>query len=469
MGIKYQQVSRQTPSDPYYEADQQRQLADALMQQANTPRNFGTATSGQANVMGLTQLAQAVLGAYAQKRAQASLDSADAATMQSNTTAIKQLIPDQVDSPGFDLKAAPGAHVDSVTGTDPEAQAKQAALESIFSGSDPRAVHGMLAQALAARAFPDPPKPAEAFTLGEGQVRYGPDGQQIAAGPAKVEQTRRDLKTRSVGNGYNQDFLIDPVTGAESKQGDPYKENPGKAQTLALANANGLTGDALTNAAEVYRQTRQLPNLGMGGAGMKVKIINKAAELSALAGDDASAASMKQQANKASQMALGQITKQKTVTGAFEKTALANLDLAAQKSADVARSGSPLFNRAIIAFKKGVTGDPATAQFVNALTAARNEYAKVLSSSTGAQGITDSARREAEELFSKVDSHEMLVATIGLAKQEMQNRMSGFDSQIAELNPGLSASTPQVAPAAAITKTINGKTYTQRDGKWYAD
>lgn len=40
------------------------------------------------------------------------------------------------------------------------------------------------------------PKPQEAFTLGENQVRYGPDGKIIAQGPAKPADTEDDAKIK---------------------------------------------------------------------------------------------------------------------------------------------------------------------------------------------------------------------------------------------------------------------------------
>ena len=38
------------------------------------------------------------------------------------------------------------------------------------------------------------PQPGEAFTLGEGQVRYGPNGQQLAAGPVKTVSPTDDIR-----------------------------------------------------------------------------------------------------------------------------------------------------------------------------------------------------------------------------------------------------------------------------------
>ena len=54
------------------------------------------------------------------------------------------------------------------------------------------------------------PKEAEPYTLGEGQVRFGPNNQQIAQGPAKVDKESLDPKIKQYEyaqkNGYKGTF-----------------------------------------------------------------------------------------------------------------------------------------------------------------------------------------------------------------------------------------------------------------------
>jgi hypothetical protein len=241
-----------------------------------------------------------------------------------------------------------------------------------------------------------------------------------------------DANGKHVFKGYN------PKTNAfEDVAGDikPYEKPASILGTI------DLTGGGLDFAAEKFRQTGQMPTIARS-PNQQVKIINRAAELAQANGDSATAAVLGQQANKAGQMALGQLTKQKTLVGAFEKTANKNLDLALQLSDKVDRTGSPIINKGIIHFKQGISGDPDTAAFVNALTSARTEYAKVLSGATGASGVTDSARKESEELFNTAQNPEQLKAAIATAKQEMANRMSSFDQQASELQPTLTGKKP---------------------------
>jgi hypothetical protein len=211
------------------------------------------------------------------------------------------------------------------------------------------------------------------------------------------------------------------------------------------------------------------------------RVWDMAAAKAASDGNSAAQTVASQHAYQATTSALGALTKQATLVGAYEKTAEKNMDLAFQLGNQVDRSNSPLINKGIIAWKQGITGDPETAGFVNALTAAENEYAKVLSGATGAAGITDAARKEAHDLFSKIDSQQMLAFTIGpqgVARTEMHNRMGSFNEQQTVLNDMMTrhggvaqpaGQTPAAGgpPAAVPTATgPNGQKLYLRNGAW---
>lgn len=206
-----------------------------------------------------------------------------------------------------------------------------------------------------------------------------------------------------------------------------------------------LTGDALDTAAQDYRRTGKLPPLARDNA-TKMKIMNRSAELARAEGNDAAATVLDRQNFKANQLALNKVTSQKNMVGSFEKTFEKNLQLTEQLSKNVDRTGSPLINRGLQAWRTGVAGDPDTKAFMNALTTARDEYAKILSGATGAAGITDSARHEAEQLFSTIDSPETLAYVANVARQETHNRMSSFEEQEAEIAQHLGAVKPNAAP-----------------------
>lgn len=250
-----------------------------------------------------------------------------------------------------------------------------------------------------------------------------------------------------------------PVTGAVTPAGAAIQTTPSASAQLAaetsrrntdvtnqtrrdLASArqvatNSMSDDAVEQAATQYRMTGQLPALGNGGAAVKARILNRAADQAKADGNGGQEQAIRQAAYKGASTALANLTKQQNMVGSFEKTAQQNLDLALQLSDKVDRTNSPIINRGLIAFKNGVQGDADTAAFVNALTAARTEYAKVLSGATGATGVTDSARKEADELFSTATSPETLRKVIATAKQEMGNRTKAFEDQKAELTQSM--------------------------------
>lgn len=245
------------------------------------------------------------------------------------------------------------------------------------------------------------------------------------------------------------------VGGQKAPTGwEPDPNNPGQLRPIPGGPADtaaSWTPAAVDQAAERYRLTGNLPPVGMGGTGQIIrgKIISRAADLATQAGDTADAAAYRQVANKANETALGALTKQQQMVGSYEQTALANMGLAESALGKVDLSGSPLLNKAIIAWKQGVVGDPDTAAYVNALTTAQNEYAKVLSGATGSTGITDAARREANDLFSKISSPAQIHQVFQIARQEMANRMNSFQSQQAELRQMITGSPAAGAPAPA--------------------
>lgn len=213
---------------------------------------------------------------------------------------------------------------------------------------------------------------------------------------------------------------------AENKRTDAMTAKSG-------ASANLMTPEGLDYAAEQYYRTGKMPPLGNGSAALKAQIVSAAAQKAKDEGNSAVAAVLNAQANAANSSALTQISKQQAMVGAFEKNAAKNADIAVIKSAAVDRTGVPAFNRWVNAGRKEVAGDPAIAEFNAANETFVNEYAKVMSGSMGNTPVSDAAREHAHEMLSTAMTHEQYVAVINLLKQEMGNRMSGFDEEIGGL------------------------------------
>jgi hypothetical protein len=212
---------------------------------------------------------------------------------------------------------------------------------------------------------------------------------------------------------------------------------------------NMLTPEGMDLAAQEYLNSGKLPpGLGKASAGINARIVSRAAEMAKANGNDAQAATLNRAAFKSAQVGLTALTKQRTLVGAFERTALKNLEIAVAESEKVDRTGSPAINRWLLSGKKNLTGDVEVGRFNAALTSALNEYAKVLSGATGAAGISDAARKEAEDLLSTANTPEQVRGIMDIMKREMANREAGFAEQEAQLKETMSGKPPvAVAPA----------------------
>jgi hypothetical protein len=215
--------------------------------------------------------------------------------------------------------------------------------------------------------------------------------------------------------------------------------------------------------------------MGKDAAPVKAEIRNRAAKIHKDAGVDPSDATDYAQNQRAIAGALLQITKQKTSIGAFERTALNNLDLALQASSKVDRTGVPIFNQWLQAGRVA-TGDSAASKFHAANETFINEYAKVMSGGTGAAATTDSATEHARSLLNTAMTPEQYSAVMGQLKQEMGSRMSAFDQEIDHLKasrPGAKGSATGALPKtnskgwALHTDSQGRKAYVSPDNTQY--
>lgn len=269
-----------------------------------------------------------------------------------------------------------------------------------------------------------PPRP-EPYTLGTDDIRYDERNRPVAFGPARVE--RETAGDRLLIN------IVDPNSpdGYRTiKRADWKGEQEYMKPNVGLATAAQMDPNTLEYAAEHYRQTGKLPPGFSRAPEVTIKIIERAALIAKDRGDNAQAASLQQQANKASQSALMQIRKQQTMVGAFERTAQKNADLALSLSGKVDRTQTPAINRWLNAGRKQIAGDVDVAKFDAANLAFMTEYAKIISGSMGNTPVSDAARAHAEDAINTAQTAEQYAGVIQTLKQDMANRMSGFEEEI---------------------------------------
>lgn len=154
---------------------------------------------------------------------------------------------------------------------------------------------------------------------------------------------------------------------------------------------------------------------------------------------------------KANQASLNNMTKMADAATNFENTAIANFKRAMQLAPDaIPTDFGPLLNNWIENGEIGIGNVPVPA-YVTALLTAANEYAKVMSGSTGAQASTVDARREAAQMFSPGMSHDQIEGVVGVAINEMENRKNALYGQVGEIRNRMSGQSPQPGAPGTVT------------------
>jgi hypothetical protein len=185
---------------------------------------------------------------------------------------------------------------------------------------------------------------------------------------------------------------------------------------------------------------------------------------------------------QADQASLRNMTKMADAATSFERTAILNFDKALQLAPDAVPSSlGPYFNRWIM---DGETmfGDPTVPPYVTAMLTGANEYAKIMSGSTGSTGSTVDSRREAAQLFSPYLSLPQIKAVVAVAKYDMDNRKQALYGQIDDIKgrlqtsggtgpttgESLSAAAPGALPVPVQHQADpDGTKYRGSDGKVY--
>ena len=221
----------------------------------------------------------------------------------------------------------------------------------------------------------------------------------------------------------------------------PVDENrnmiyPGTSKTYG-----SIYEDAVT-----YAQTGKYQKMGMSSKpstkayddAVKAKASNIAASLGMTEQD-------LRTAYKANSTAVGKLITQKATVSAFENKAKAQIDMilngytdpttGANKPAliNAASTGDfQLANKAYQTFQIQ-SGNSPSILLANSLITFTNEYAKIMSGSTGsASASSDSARAEASNLISNGLNKGNLQEVLGLLQKEMDTTIEGYDKQIKE-------------------------------------
>lgn len=131
---------------------------------------------------------------------------------------------------------------------------------------------------------------------------------------------------------------------------------------------------------------------------------------------------------KAAVAGLSQLAKNRDAVEAFEMTTQKNMDLALEVSRRVDRTGIPLANKIIMPAQKWL-GNTGIAEWDAAITPVIFEYARVVSTVSGGNITTDSAREEISKLLPPISSPDQVEDVLAIMRQEMQNRIAAYEIQ----------------------------------------
>lgn len=282
-------------------------------------------------------------------------------------------------------------------------------------------------------------------------------------------------------------------SGAKSKEGEEdergrhdkaMEDVAGRRVDATLANQAPTPGqdseDALNYAAQVYREKGTLPTLGMGKAGaqFRMKVIQRAAEQAKAEGGGAAQDIGTQSAIKGDTSSLTNISRIADSAEAYENTALQNMKIVREKMPAGAVSIGPWLGKWVQSGRVGVGGADVP-PYAAALTTVANEYAKVMSGSTGAQGSTVDSRKEAAEMLNSAQTPEQVNAVLDVMSRDMANKKESYKGQRDEIQKRIQGAglgnaaaapkkaLPQVKASADYEKLKPGDHYLAPDGKEY--
>lgn len=190
----------------------------------------------------------------------------------------------------------------------------------------------------------------------------------------------------------------------------------------------GFSPEALEMAARTYVDTGTLPPMGMGKAGTAARkaIMNRAAEIAGTTSGGIEGQSERSATYKGSQTEINSIQRQRGPVLAFARNFDRAADLALEMSEKTDRTGTPIFNKWLLAGKQA-TGDVDVARFHAAVLTASTEYARVMSGGTVS---TDTARAEAGKILSGIQTPEQFRGVVDIMKRDTENRIKGYDDQL---------------------------------------
>lgn len=364
-------------------------------------------------------------------------------------------------------------------------QAAQQLLQGVQTIQDPKALRDQIdvfaKASMGAKAVADQAKTeaeTAASTATAEQKRMESEYYKAHGGapgvPAETVQMN-DWLSKNPGKGpadYKRYIATLPINTRYSLENGGGPGGPGAgggpAQPGQIAQKFGMTQEAFDQAAEKYYTTGQLPPVGRGISGIALNraLMNRSGELhpgASLAGNEAAFA-----ANKAS---LSKLQTNFDQVSAFESTAGKNLSLFLDKLSAIPDLGVKFANVPMRLIDDKMIGSDNYQAMKAAQQTAASEAAKVLGSANASGVLSDTQKKEAEDILSGNLSYSAAKKVVETLKQDFANRHQSYADQIADIkgrigggggsqsNPSAQSSGKAVSLAAARQlPAMKGKT-----------
>lgn len=185
---------------------------------------------------------------------------------------------------------------------------------------------------------------------------------------------------------------------------------------------------------------------------LMAQVYGRAAQLAQQRGLSAQQVIMERNSATANKEALNAVTKQYQELKPFADMAEKNAGILEQKAAKVANLGAPALNTPIRNLQAKFAGNADVAAYRAALLPVQSDFARILSSPTGAGQLTDEARRDMENAIAPGATPQQVTAALNVFRTDAKNRREAYESTISQLKGqttvnGNSAPVPAAAPA----------------------
>lgn len=283
-----------------------------------------------------------------------------------------------------------------------------------------------------------------------------PAGMLKPAGEDTVQTLRQDPRKGVVERLVNGKWV--PVTG-DTPKGAHWMTTPEEKADDAPLQLSSL---GLDTAAINYRKTGQLPPMGMGPAGAKIRtaVINRAGDYdpdtntftATVPGDIAAS-----KANiAADQAALTQLTKNDAAVKAFSTAAKKNGDLFEKILDKVPDTGVSFVNRPMRTLAT-MFGSEEMSAFNTLRLSLQTEFSRIINNPNLSGVLAESARKELEQILDPGATVGQIRRSFKTLTLEAGNRESGIEEEIKTIKGRIKG-----GPASAPAKTMTADEYLEK-------